>query len=77
MFKAYFWSKKWFKWAYCVGVMILGCLYAQVYMTVLLNKWRRNFFDMFEQIDTHTLADFWRSLWHFTWIVLCMPSLPS
>lgn len=71
MIKAFFWSKQWFGWAYCGGSMLLGGLYAQVYMTVLSNKWRRDFFDMFAQLDTHTLGEFWASLWHFTWIALC------
>src|SRR5215471_16877368 len=70
MIKAYFWSKKWFGWAYGSGVLLLGCLYAQVYMTVLLNKWRREFFDMFQKIEMHTLDEFWGSLWRFTWIAL-------
>jgi len=71
MIKAYFWSKKWFGWAYGSGALLLGCLYAQVHMTVLLNKWRREFFDMFQKIESHTLGEFWASLGHFILIVLC------
>ena len=56
MLKAFFWSKKWLGWAYGGGILLLGCLYAQVYMSVLGNKWRRSFFDMFEQIEKHTLS---------------------
>src|SRR5262249_1119095 len=70
MIKAFFLSKQWFGWAYGSGAMLLGCLYAQVYMTVLLNKWRRHFFDMFQAIETHTINEFWASLWRFTWIAL-------
>src|SRR5438067_11008 len=70
MIKAFFWSKKWCAWAYGSGLLLLGCLYAQVYMTVLANKWRRGFFDMFEQLDKHTLGEFWASLGRFSWIVL-------
>jgi peptide/bleomycin uptake transporter len=71
MIKAFFWSKKWFGWAYCGGALLLGCIYTQVYMTVLLNTWRRDFFDMFGKIEAHTLDEFWASLWHFSWIALC------
>jgi hypothetical protein len=51
MIKVFFGSNKWFGWAYGSGVLLLGCLYAQVYMTVLGSRWRRSFFDMFEQIE--------------------------
>jgi peptide/bleomycin uptake transporter len=71
MIKAYFWSKKWCGWAYGSGVLLLGFLYAQVHMAVRLNIWRRDFFDLFEQVETHTLGEFWASLWHFVWIALC------
>jgi peptide/bleomycin uptake transporter len=71
MIKAFFWSKKWFVWAYCCGMMLLGCLYMQVYMTVLLNRWRRDFFDLFQKIETHTIGEFWASLGRFSWIALC------
>src|SRR5438128_11662805 len=70
MIKAFLWSKKWWAWAYGSGVLLLGCHSAQVYMTVLANKWRRGFFDMFEQLDKHTLGEFWASLGRFSWIVL-------
>jgi hypothetical protein len=69
MIKVFFGSNKWFGWAYGSGVLLLGCLYAQVYMTVLGSRWRRSFFDMFEQIEEHTLSEFWASLGRFTWIV--------
>src|SRR5262245_34611298 len=42
----------------------------QVYMTVLLNRWRRDFFDLFQQIEAHTLNEFWASLGRFSWIAL-------
>jgi ABC-type long-subunit fatty acid transport system fused permease/ATPase subunit len=57
-------------WAYGSGALLLGFLYAQVHMSVLLNSWRRDFFDLFEAIEMHTLDEFWRSLWRFTWIAL-------
>jgi peptide/bleomycin uptake transporter len=68
--KAFFWSKKWCVWAYGSGALLLGFLYAQVHMAVLLNSWRRDFFDLFETIETHTLDEFWGNLWRFTWIAL-------
>jgi peptide/bleomycin uptake transporter len=70
MIKAYFWSKKWCMWAYGCGALLLGFLYTQVYMVVLLNTWRRDFFDLFETIKTHTPGEFWGSLWRFTWIAM-------
>src|SRR5215475_12621340 len=70
MIKAFFWSKKWFGWAYCSAALLLSCLYMQVYMTVLLNRWRRDFFDLFQQIEAHTLSEFWASLGRFSWIAL-------
>ena len=58
-------------WAYGSDVLLLGFLYAQVHMSVLLNTWRRDFFDLFETIETHTPGEFGGSLGHFTWIAIC------
>jgi peptide/bleomycin uptake transporter len=70
MIKAFFWSKKWCGWAYGSGALLLGFLYAQVHMVVLLNTWRRDFFDLFATIEMRTPGEFWESLWRFTWIAM-------
>ena len=57
-------------WAYGSGLILLGFLYAQVHMSVLLNRWRRGFFDLLEKVEAHNVNEFWASLWQFTWIAL-------
>lgn len=70
MIKAFFSNRKWFLWAYGSGLILLGFLYAQVHMSVLLNRWRRGFFDLLEKVEAHNVNEFWASLWQFTWIAL-------
>jgi peptide/bleomycin uptake transporter len=70
MIRAFFWSKRWALWAYGGGILILVSLYAQVYMSVLFNKWYGRFYDMMQSIENYTLGDFNSALWYFTYIAL-------
>ncbi len=70
MIKAFFWTKKWFLWAWGGLVLLLISLYVQVYMSVLFNKWYGRFYDMMEKVENYTIADFNSSLWYFTYIAM-------
>ncbi len=48
MIKAFFWSKKWFLWAYGCGLFLILSLGAQVYMSVLINEWYKPFYDLLQ-----------------------------
>ncbi len=46
MLKAFFWNRAWALWAYGGGAFLFASLYAQVYMTVLINTWYKGFYDI-------------------------------
>ncbi len=48
MIKAFFWSKKWFWWAYGMGLFLLTSLAAQVYVSVKINEWYKPFYDLLQ-----------------------------
>lgn len=58
MFKAFFASKKWALWAYGGGICLLLSLYAQVHMSVLINTWYGNFYNVLQEVTKHTTHEF-------------------
>ncbi len=70
MIKAFYWSKKWFLWAWGGIGFLLISLYAQVYMSVLFNKWYGRFYDMLQDVEKYALSDFVDSLFYFTKIAM-------
>ena len=70
MIKAFFWTKKWFTWAWGGLALLLASLYVQVYMAVLFNKWYGRFYDMLQSVEKYTVVDFNDSLWYFMKIAM-------
>jgi len=70
MIKAFYWSKKWFLWAWGGGTLLLVSLYFQVYMSVLFNQWYGRFYDMLQSVEKYALSDFVGSLMYFTKIAM-------
>ena len=70
MIRAFFRTKEWFWWAYGGGLLLIGSLYAQVYMSVLFNKWYGGFYDMLQKAPEHSLEEFWAGLTHFMYIAI-------
>lgn len=70
MIKAFFWSKRWFVWAYGAGLILFLLLYAQVSMTVKFNEWYGGFYDILQKIDRHTFNEFYQKLIEFTKIAV-------
>ena len=48
MIKSFYNSKKWFLWAYGGGFLLILSLWLQVQMTVALNEWYRDFYDLIQ-----------------------------
>lgn len=65
MIKTFFWSKKWGQWAYLGGLFLLVSIYAQVHMTVLLNQWYKEFYDILQNAINHTFQDFLKQIIDF------------
>ena len=48
MIKSFYKSEKWALWAYGGGVTLILSLWFQVQMTVALNEWYRDFYDLIQ-----------------------------
>lgn len=70
MIRSFFWNKKWALWAYGGGAFLLSSLYAQVYMTVLINSWYKGFYDLLQVAPSRDIAEFWSAIIVFFSIAL-------
>ncbi|MDP3947724.1 MAG: putative transporter [bacterium] len=70
MMTAFFRSRKWFWWAYGVGLILLVLSYTQVHISVLFNDWYGSFYDMLQKPQEHTIAEFWMSLRRFMYLAI-------
>lgn len=70
MIKSFFWDKKWLPWAYGGGIVLLISLYAQVQMSVMINSWYGEFYDLLQTAQKHTIAEFQAGLMKFMWIAI-------
>ncbi len=77
MIKAFYWSRKWFVWAWGGFFFLLVSLYWQVYMSVLFNAWYGRFYDMLQHVEKFSLGEFEASLWYFTKIAMIYVVLAS
>ncbi len=66
MIRAYFATRRWAAWAYGVGAAILASIYFQVQLTVILNNWYREFYDMLQVATERDISEFWDKLFGFT-----------
>ena len=62
MFSSFFASKKWAAWAHLGAILILACTYAQVQLTVAINEWYKDFYDILQDVKNHTVDDFWTAI---------------
>ncbi len=68
--KAFFWSRRWAVWAYGGAAFLLVSIYAQVYMTVLINTWYKGFYDLLQEATKHPVEEFWLKIIAFLWIAI-------
>jgi peptide/bleomycin uptake transporter len=66
MIKEFYWSKRWIIWAWGGALILFISLYAQVYMSVLLNEWYGEFYNYFQPSLGGTIEGFWGAFdWFF------------
>ncbi len=65
MFQSYFLTKKWLLWAYGGGILLFATIWINVELTVLLNTWYRDFYDIMQNVDKHTMDEYWTKMWQF------------
>lgn len=66
MIKEFYLSKRWIPWAWGGALVLFLSLYAQVYMSVLLNEWYGEFYNYFQPSLGGTIEGFWGAFdWFF------------
>lgn len=71
MIKSFFANRRWFKWAYGIGITLLLLILSQVYISVLFNEWYKEFYDILQDAKNQEVAAFYDSL--LTFMKLAMP----
>lgn len=70
MLKSFFASREWALWAWGGLSFLLGSVYVQVELLVLLNEWYKGFYDLLQNAKDHDVEDLWQKLIEFSIIVL-------
>lgn len=70
MFKAFFKSRKWAIIAYVGLIFLLWVNYYQTVLRVKLNEWYRSFYDICQDIQKHTIDDFYSQMLVFMWVAM-------
>ena len=70
MLRIFFGSKKWFRYAYGYGALLLLSLYLQVCVAVYLNGWYEKFYSLFQNPVPGAIHRFWELLGMFFLVVL-------
>ena len=68
MIKTFFLSKQWGLWAYGGAILLILSLTFQVWLTVLINTWYGEFYDIMQKPSQHTIGEFWDKMWMFFYI---------
>jgi peptide/bleomycin uptake transporter len=70
MIKEYYFNSRWLTWAWGGLLILIGSLYAQVYMSVLFNAWYGDFYNLFQPENGGTIEKFWFQFLYFIKIAL-------
>ena len=62
MVKAFFWSKEWMWRAYGGATLILGLLFAQIKIAVMVNEANKRLYDVLPDAAHHSLSDFYGAI---------------
>jgi peptide/bleomycin uptake transporter len=65
MFTSFYWSRKWFLWAYGLGFLLFASLCFQIHIQVLLNAWYGRFYDILQKTSEHSFNEYQSSLKEF------------
>jgi len=70
MLKAFFGNKQWALWAYGGAILLASSLWFQVWLTVQINGWYGEFYNIMQKPEDHTIAEFWEKIWMFFYIAM-------
>lgn len=70
MIKSFFRSKKWLWWAYGGASFLVTLIYIKVSLSVKLNNWYGEFYDLLQKANEHSVTEFWVGLTQFMYIAI-------
>lgn len=70
MIGAFFHSKRWSRWAYGGALFLIVLIYAKVSLSVKLNNWYGEFYDLLQKASEHSVTEFWSGLMRFMYIAV-------
>jgi len=70
MLKAFYGSKEWFIWAWGGAILLGLSLWFQVWLTVQINNWYGEFYNIMQKPADHTVVEFWEKIWMFFYIAM-------
>lgn len=71
MFSTFFKSKKWAVWAYGGLLVIIISLVFQTRLNVAINDWYKDFYDIMQNVQNHSVDEFWHQIYRF--LLIAMP----
>ncbi|MCH9845283.1 MAG: putative transporter [Alphaproteobacteria bacterium] len=69
MFKSFYMSREWRVWAWGGLLVIVTLLAVNVRILVFLNEWYRDFYDIIQKPENHSMTDFWNQIRVFAYVV--------
>lgn len=70
MIKSFFRSKRWLWWAYGGASFLMILIYTKVSLSVKLNNWYGEFYDLLQKANEHSVTEFWAGLTQFMYIAV-------
>lgn len=70
MLRAYFLNRKWALWSWGGLILLLISLSFQVWLTVQINVWYGEFYNILQKPANYTLSEFWNKMWLFYYIAI-------
>ena len=71
MFSTFFKSRKWAVWAYGGLLVIIISLVFQTRLNVAINDWYKDFYDIMQNVQNHSVDEFWHQIYRF--LLIAMP----
>ncbi len=66
MFRFFFLSRKWLAWAWGGTLFLAISILVQVQITVKINIWYRDFYNLLQKPEEGSLEQFWEFIWQFS-----------
>lgn len=70
MIKSFFRSREWLWWAYGGASFLIILIYTKVSLSVKLNNWYGEFYDLLQKASEHSVTEFWAELTQFMYITV-------